>query len=224
MRIDDETCYRALTARDARFDGLFFVGVTSTRIYCRPICTAQGGPRPLPVLLEFRPGRARRVSPVPAVPAGAGTRTRSGRCRVANGEGGRPPDRSRCSQRWPRSHAPRRRPGLERAPVAPGRPAGIRRVARRAGPDPALAPGQTIAHRIKSTNYSSRIRERVRKRAPIQCAVSLALPTHSVGDAPGGDGESRPRLRSAHARLSAAPGLGGLCAFSLAGRRRGSNR
>jgi AraC family transcriptional regulator of adaptative response / DNA-3-methyladenine glycosylase II len=41
MRIDDETCYRALVARDARFDGLFFVGVTSTRIYCRPICTAR---------------------------------------------------------------------------------------------------------------------------------------------------------------------------------------
>lgn len=30
--------YAALTARDSRFDGLFFVGVTSTRIYCRPIC------------------------------------------------------------------------------------------------------------------------------------------------------------------------------------------
>jgi AraC family transcriptional regulator of adaptative response / DNA-3-methyladenine glycosylase II len=41
MRIDDETCYRALSARDARFDGLFFVGVTTTRIYCRPICTAR---------------------------------------------------------------------------------------------------------------------------------------------------------------------------------------
>src|SRR5271168_1994713 len=41
MRIDDETCYRALTARDARFDGVFFVGVTSTKIYCRPICTAR---------------------------------------------------------------------------------------------------------------------------------------------------------------------------------------
>jgi len=41
MRIDDETCYRALAARDTRFDGLFFVGVTSTRIYCRPICTAR---------------------------------------------------------------------------------------------------------------------------------------------------------------------------------------
>ena len=41
MQIDDETCYRALAARDARFDGLFFVGVTTTRIYCRPICPAR---------------------------------------------------------------------------------------------------------------------------------------------------------------------------------------
>jgi len=30
--------YRALTARDSRFDGVFYVGVTSTGIYCRPIC------------------------------------------------------------------------------------------------------------------------------------------------------------------------------------------
>ncbi len=41
MKIDTETCYRALAARDARFDGLFFVGVTTTRIYCRPICSAR---------------------------------------------------------------------------------------------------------------------------------------------------------------------------------------
>src|ERR1700746_4056810 len=33
-----ETCYRALQSRDARFDGLLFVGVTSTGIYCRPVC------------------------------------------------------------------------------------------------------------------------------------------------------------------------------------------
>lgn len=41
MDMDDDTCYRALTARDARFDGLFFVGVKSTGIYCRPVCTAK---------------------------------------------------------------------------------------------------------------------------------------------------------------------------------------
>jgi AraC family transcriptional regulator of adaptative response / DNA-3-methyladenine glycosylase II len=41
MTLDDQTCYRALAARDARFDGIFFVGVTTTEIYCRPVCTAR---------------------------------------------------------------------------------------------------------------------------------------------------------------------------------------
>ena len=35
---DAVACYQALKARDARFDGRFFVGVSSTRIYCRPVC------------------------------------------------------------------------------------------------------------------------------------------------------------------------------------------
>ena len=37
-RQDSRRLYKALTARDSRFDGVFFVGVTSTDIYCRPIC------------------------------------------------------------------------------------------------------------------------------------------------------------------------------------------
>ncbi|MFM2121364.1 MAG: DNA-O6-methylguanine-protein-cysteine S-methyltransferase/DNA-3-methyladenine glycosylase Ada/AlkA [Pseudomonadota bacterium] len=36
--LDDDAAYLALQARDARFDGRFFVGVTSTGVYCRPIC------------------------------------------------------------------------------------------------------------------------------------------------------------------------------------------
>ena len=35
---DRETCYRALLAHDARFDGHVFVAVTSTGVYCRPVC------------------------------------------------------------------------------------------------------------------------------------------------------------------------------------------
>lgn len=38
---DREVCYRALQSRDLRFDGLLFVGVTSTGIYCRPVCPAR---------------------------------------------------------------------------------------------------------------------------------------------------------------------------------------
>mgnify|MGYP001041110721 CR=1 FL=1 len=39
--LDPDISYRALQTRDARFDGRLFVGVTSTGIYCRPICPAR---------------------------------------------------------------------------------------------------------------------------------------------------------------------------------------
>jgi len=37
----DDARYRAMAARDARFDGRFFTGVTSTGIYCRPVCAVR---------------------------------------------------------------------------------------------------------------------------------------------------------------------------------------
>lgn len=44
--LDDEACYRAVQGRDARFDGVFYIGVTSTGIYCRPSCPAMTPKRP----------------------------------------------------------------------------------------------------------------------------------------------------------------------------------
>jgi AraC family transcriptional regulator of adaptative response / DNA-3-methyladenine glycosylase II len=41
MMLDAEACSRAVSSRDPRFDGVFFVGITTTRIYCRPICPAR---------------------------------------------------------------------------------------------------------------------------------------------------------------------------------------
>jgi AraC family transcriptional regulator of adaptative response / DNA-3-methyladenine glycosylase II len=41
VTLDSDICYRAVVARDARFDGRFFTGVTSTGIYCRPVCPAR---------------------------------------------------------------------------------------------------------------------------------------------------------------------------------------
>ncbi len=38
--MDDEARYRAVRGKDARFDGVFYSGVTSTGIYCRPSCPA----------------------------------------------------------------------------------------------------------------------------------------------------------------------------------------
>ena len=41
MDMDRTACYRAISTRDARFDGRLFVGVKTTGIYCRPICPAR---------------------------------------------------------------------------------------------------------------------------------------------------------------------------------------
>src|SRR5450631_3210605 len=82
MELDPNACFRAVRARDRRFDGRFFVAITSTHIYCRPICPARpakrdnmrfyssaagaegAGFRPC---LRCRPERAPGLAPVDAV-------------------------------------------------------------------------------------------------------------------------------------------------------------
>jgi AraC family transcriptional regulator of adaptative response / DNA-3-methyladenine glycosylase II len=41
MTEDTTALYNAYASRDPRFDGVFYIGVTSTGIYCRPVCTAR---------------------------------------------------------------------------------------------------------------------------------------------------------------------------------------
>jgi len=55
MILDPDQCYRALRTHDARFDGRFFVGVGTTGIYCRPVCTAK---TPLERNCSFYPSAA----------------------------------------------------------------------------------------------------------------------------------------------------------------------
>ncbi len=55
MLLDKSICDRARMARDPRFDGLFFIGVLSTGIYCRPICPA---PAPKPENIVYYPTAA----------------------------------------------------------------------------------------------------------------------------------------------------------------------
>lgn len=55
MILDIAICDRARRARDPRFDGLFFIGVKSTGIYCRPICPA---PPPRPENIVYYPTAA----------------------------------------------------------------------------------------------------------------------------------------------------------------------
>lgn len=81
MTLDAATCYRALTSRDARFDGRFFTGVTSTGVYCRPICPARTPARrnvrfyACAAAAEadgFRPCRRCRPDTAPGTPAWEG--------------------------------------------------------------------------------------------------------------------------------------------------------
>jgi AraC family transcriptional regulator, regulatory protein of adaptative response / DNA-3-methyladenine glycosylase II len=51
---DFDRCYRAVQSKDPRFDGWFFMAVTSTGIYCRPSCPA----RPKAANIRFYPSAA----------------------------------------------------------------------------------------------------------------------------------------------------------------------
>lgn len=66
MTFDPDAAYQVLIARDARFDGRLFVGVTSTGVYCRPICRVR---TPLQRNCRFfenaGAGRGRLVPPLP---------------------------------------------------------------------------------------------------------------------------------------------------------------
>jgi AraC family transcriptional regulator of adaptative response / DNA-3-methyladenine glycosylase II len=55
MPLDRDVCFRAMRARDARFDGRFFAAVRTTGIYCRPVCPARA---PKPENMEFYPSAA----------------------------------------------------------------------------------------------------------------------------------------------------------------------
>src|SRR3990167_8523567 len=54
-QIDPRACYQAMKAHDARFDGHFFVGVSTTGVYCRPICRVR---LPKPENCSFHPSAA----------------------------------------------------------------------------------------------------------------------------------------------------------------------
>jgi AraC family transcriptional regulator of adaptative response / DNA-3-methyladenine glycosylase II len=96
MLLDRESCNRALESADARFDGVLFVGITTTTVYCRPICPARrtlrknrrffssaaaaerAGFRPcLRCRPELAPGRA-RIDAVPRLAEAAAQRIAAG--------------------------------------------------------------------------------------------------------------------------------------------------
>ena len=84
MTLDFQTCYRAHCDRDARYDGRFFTAVTSTGIFCRPVCPAVA-PKPencrffpsaaAAITAGFRPCMRCRPESAPHSPAWNGVKT-----------------------------------------------------------------------------------------------------------------------------------------------------
>ncbi len=84
MILDPAQCDRARLARDPRFDGLFFTGVRTTGIYCRPVCPVRPAKSanveffPSAAAAEragFRPCLRCRPETAPGSPAWRGSRT-----------------------------------------------------------------------------------------------------------------------------------------------------
>ena len=86
--LDSETCDRARIARDPAYDGLFFTGVRTTGIYCRPVCPVRPAKSanvsfyPSAAAAEragFRPCLRCRPETAPGSPAWRGAATTVGR-------------------------------------------------------------------------------------------------------------------------------------------------
>jgi AraC family transcriptional regulator of adaptative response/methylated-DNA-[protein]-cysteine methyltransferase len=88
LLFDHATCDRARLARDPAFDGIFFTGVRTTRIYCRPVCPVRPARSENVVFFPsaaaaeragFRPCLRCRPETAPGSPAWHGTRSTVGR-------------------------------------------------------------------------------------------------------------------------------------------------
>src|SRR6266478_8775825 len=97
MNMDLRVCSRARLARDARFDGKFFIGVLTTKIYCRPICRSRTAKESnvryfwsaaAAAEAGFRPCLRCRPECSPGTPAWAGTQSTVSRALRLIGESG----------------------------------------------------------------------------------------------------------------------------------------
>src|ERR1700739_1049794 len=82
--LDWDVCARARLARDRKFDGVFFTGVRTTRVYCRPVCPVRPAQSKNVMFFRsaaaaeragFRPCLRCRPETAPGSPAWNGTAT-----------------------------------------------------------------------------------------------------------------------------------------------------
>ena len=152
MTQDRKALYKALTARDSRFDGIFFVGVTSTGIYCRPICTAR---TPKEANCRFFDS-AQQACP-------------------AHRASHRPAPRRRHDRQRRRPRGDRGPVRAELAPDPPHHPEGAGRSADPAAADAAVAAREAAAHRNPAAGYRDRLCQRILEPAALQRCVQFTL-------------------------------------------------
>ena len=220
MHEDHDRCYRAVSSRDARFDGRFVTAVTTTGIYCRPSCPAQTPKRENVAVLPVRGGGRRRR--FPGLQADAGRRPPRGpasgtlRATWRRGRCGRSPpapiDGPRAACRA------RRVPARQRASPAPGARRGGRGRPTRAGPHPARPDRSAAAGRHRPadvTRSPSRPDSRACDSSTTRCASTSAWhhgtlrrgPSTETGQHRGADAAARAPVavrRRTSARLAAA--------------------
>ena len=217
---------RARRSRDARFDGRFFVGVTSTGVYCRPVCPAPS-PRDAHVRYfrtaaaagdaGFRPCLRCRPEAAPGHPglarhlgrreARARARPR-GRARRGLGRRARRPARHRPAPPPPPVRRPRRRPAARRGEDAP----------------PPLR--EAADRRDRPVHDRDRVRVGLRQPAPLQRHVpeDLRPRAERAAPAPATGTPLPPTARRRSASRSARRTTSLTCSrFSPRGRSRGSS-
>ena len=166
-------------SKDPRFDGVFFIAVTSTGIYCRPSCPAITPKREQHAVLPQRGGGpGGRLPGLQAMPSGR--LPRLARMEHPGRRGG------------PRDAADRRRrgrPGRRRGPgrparlrAAPGTPPGHRRTRRRPARHRPRAAGADGAH-PRRDDRAAAVRDRLRGRLRQHQAVQRDHPRGLRGDA-----------------------------------------
>ena len=216
MTSDPASLYNAYASRDPRFDGVFYVGVTSTGIYCRPVCTATHAEgRELP-LLRAAPGAAEKAAFRPCL-----------RCRPELAPGNAPVDDAQriaalVATRIDEGLLGRRRGagahrGAVRAQLAPDPPhraAGARRLADGARADASPAARQAAAdrdRRCRSSRSPSRAASRACAASTTRSASATACRRRGCAKSVDADASSRRTGRHADpaARLPAAVRLGG---------------
>ena len=168
MDLDHDACYRAISQRDARFDGRLFIGVKTTGVYCRPVCPART-PRsqnvnfyPTAAAAQeagFRPCLRCRPETAPDMGAWRGTSNTVSRALA--------PDRAWRARRR-RCRCSGQSAGRRRAATAASFSPASWRFASRRRADPPRAARQAIDPRDAPADDRDRFRRRLRQRAPVQ--------------------------------------------------------